>query len=144
DPHALAAPRGAGGYAARTPVRTGKSPVRLTLARIAPYTLAFARPSHQGAAGGAVAGSQVKARSSGGERYLDTVEVSGSNPLAPTTPGSSRTSPARAASGGRDCTPPSRGSETLETINVTLPDGSVRPLPPGTTLDAIARAAAAG
>src|SRR5262245_23729459 len=32
-------------------------------------------------------GHEVQARSSGGERYLDTVEVSGSNPLAPTTPG---------------------------------------------------------
>ncbi|PYS93745.1 MAG: threonine--tRNA ligase, partial [Acidobacteria bacterium] len=32
----------------------------------------------------------------------------------------------------------------METINVTLPDGSVRPFPRGTTLDAIARAVDAG
>ena len=29
--------------------------------------------------------SKIQARSSGGERYLDTVEVVGSNPIVPTT-----------------------------------------------------------
>ena len=29
--------------------------------------------------------SNIKARSSGGERYLDTVEVVGSNPIVPTS-----------------------------------------------------------
>ncbi len=29
--------------------------------------------------------SKIKARSSGGERYLDTVEVVGSNPIVPTS-----------------------------------------------------------
>ena len=54
-------------------------------------------------------GHEVQARSSGGERYLDTVEVSGSNPLAPTIPESSPPGPTPPVRGaGRECTPTER------------------------------------
>src|SRR6266568_7297120 len=97
-----------------------------------------ARSLPRGASEGAVSGFQVKARSSGGERYLDTVEVSGSRPLAPTTPAFHGSRPRPGRNQGHDGAPRLKGQSAVETVEVILPGGAVRAFPHGTPLSQIA------
>ena len=81
----------------------------------------------------------AKARSSGGERYLDAVEVGGSNPPAPTiwirsdSPRGSQQIHADFFVGYRK-----RTMSNMQSVFVTLPDGNRREVPPGTTVREVA------
>ena len=79
---------------------------------------------------------RTQARSSGGERYLDTVEVGGSKPPAPTRPRDVRAAVARPAFSSRQAGGCGRGTDRpcprpVAAIRVTLPDGSVREVAAG-------------
>src|SRR5512133_480239 len=82
----------------------------------------------------------MKARSSGGERYPDTVEVGGSRPPAPTI---------KSCSHGASIVSmpfPFHFSEVIimADIHVTLPDASTRVLPEGSTVADLAASIGAG